>query len=80
MLWFKKEKTSCTTTDEEEIKMKGGSKYREIVTPRGSHPPADGKDWFDQVFDVEPIKFQLAPIINLFTDITIGQNKIKTCE
>jgi len=77
ILWFyKSESSSCTASDEQSIQSNGGNEYSAITTTIGSAPPAKGEHWFDQEFVASPLKFQLAPIVNLFTDMTIADQNL----
>jgi len=73
---FKKSTESCTAQDETKIKYYGGSNYDATIITRGSRPTAEGSSWFDQEFIPEPIKYEISPIVNLFTDMSISSQKI----
>jgi len=80
-LWFsKKESSTCSASDEQSLKQNGGSEYSEIITAIGSAPPENGGNWFAQDFIPAPLKFQLSPIVNLFTDASMASQSILSFE
>jgi len=79
--WLAKaEKSSCSDTAMNTLEDHGGSTYEQIITTRGSEPPRDGQDWFDQDFVPVPLKYQVSPIVNLFTDAIFGSQDITTSD
>ena len=70
--------TKCSESDEQTIANYSEDHFESITTTRGSKPGTDETPWANQVFQPEPIKFTLSPIINLFTDNGMRRQNIIT--
>ena len=71
-----KDSSKCTSSDQQKLNNMKRGNIEEFTITKGSRPDTIRK-WSTQDFTPVPLKFQLSPIVNLFTDANFKRNNIR---